>query len=37
MATLVKQTQTRFFRWLKEFKKNNKSPYKWYECDNCGM
>lgn len=37
MAALVKPTQSRFVRWIKQFRKSNKSPYKWYECDNCGV
>lgn len=37
MATLVKPTQSRFVRWFKQFRKTNKSPYKWYDCDNCGI
>ena len=37
MATLVKPTQSRFVRWLKDFRKNNKAPYKWYECDKAGI
>jgi hypothetical protein len=35
MATLVKPTQSRFVRWFKQIRKNNKAPYKWYECDKC--
>jgi len=37
MATLVKPTQSRFVRWFKQIRKANKAPYKWYECDNCGI
>ena len=37
MATLVKPTQSRFVRWFRQFRKTNKSPYKWYDCDNCGI
>ncbi len=37
MATLVKPTQSRFVRWFKQIRKNNKAPYKWYECDKCGI
>ena len=37
MAILVKQTQHRFVRWFKKIKKNNDSPSKWYERENCGV
>jgi len=36
MTVLVKKTPSRFVRWFKQFRKDNKSPYKWYECDNWG-
>ena len=37
MAALVKEMKPRFVRWFKEFKKNNRSPSKWYEHEHYGV
>ena len=37
MKILVKKPASQFVRWIKEFMKQNKSSYKWYECDHWGV
>jgi hypothetical protein len=37
MAALVKKTGSRVVRWVKQFTQKNKTPYRWYEVDHCGM
>lgn len=33
MVALVKQTQSRFARWFKKYRDENRPPYRWYEHD----
>jgi hypothetical protein len=33
MVALVKQTQSRFVRWCKQFSEKNRPPHRWYEND----
>ncbi len=33
MAALVKRNGTRFAKWFKKFREQNKPPGKWYEQD----
>jgi hypothetical protein len=34
---LVKQTGSLIVRWLNQIVQKNKTSYRWYEVDHCGM
>jgi hypothetical protein len=37
MTALVKNTGWAVVRWFKHVAQKNKTPYRWYEVDPCGM
>jgi hypothetical protein len=37
MTALVKNTGWAVVRWFKHIAQKNKTPYRWYEVDPCGM
>jgi len=37
MTKVVKKTHSRMARWFKQMTEKNKTPYRWYEVDHCGI
>jgi hypothetical protein len=36
-AAMTAKTSFRITRWFRKWVRSNRSPYRWYEVDHCGM
>jgi hypothetical protein len=37
MTALVKNTGSGLVRWVQQIVQKNKTPFRWYEVDHCGI